>query len=194
MILYSSLVLFLSAFQCEDDPIEPDVLVENENLIRIADNKTTFSVGDFITIDTQIANRQLTEDRQEVLLSDYLIQENESLYFSLGFYRIDTSNERFPVIISEVSTEDGSIQFSDQNAFFTVESPLKESNDTFTSEIGIKLEAPGEYLLMPETARFPDNKHFILFDLYGLAALGSLQLNTSIANADEDGIYRFTVE
>jgi len=194
MVLYSSLIIFLTAFQCEEEVIEPDALVENNDLVRIADDKTSFSVGEFIHISAEISNRQLTNNNLDLLLTDYMVQENKALYYSLGLFRIDAANKQIPVVISEVSTVDGRIEFSDQSAFFTVASPLNESNDTFRSDIGIKLEEAGAYILLPETARFPDNKHFIVFDLYGLAEQGSLQLNTSILNADEDGIYRFTVE
>ncbi len=187
-------MLFLTAFQCEEEVYEPDAVVENENLIRIDDDKTVFSIGEFISIRTEISNRQFTVENREVKLSDYLLTENEALFFALGLFRIDENNERFPVVIQTVATDEGSIQFSDQNAFFTIESPLNPSNDRFTSRIQIKLEEAGTYLLLPETARFPDDEHFVLFDLYGLTEVGSLQLNTSIMNADQDGIYRFTVE
>ena len=193
-LLYFVLLVLLSAFQCEDETYVPDNFVENNDLVQIRDNKANYAVDEFIVITTEIDNRQQTRDANTIAIDDFLVGNEKALFYSLGLFRVTSTNEKIPVIIENVQVEEGMIEYNDQNAYFNILSPYDNGRDQFISEIGVQLKEAVDYILVPDTARLEDDMYFILFDLSGPTAVGSLQLNTSILNADADGIYRFTVE
>ncbi|MDJ0644764.1 MAG: hypothetical protein QNJ57_02170 [Flavobacteriaceae bacterium] len=193
-LLVLVLIPLLSAFQCEEDEFTPDYRIENANLVEIRDNKSAFAVGDYLFIETTIDNSQITTDSRSISLKDFMNGDPLVLYYSLVLYRLDSENEEVPIFIESVQAPDGMIEYSSENPFFNILSFYNGSNDNFTSSLGIKLSEPGVYALKPDVIIGNGNKHAILFTLNGSATQGSLELTTSIANSDEDGIYRFVVE
>ena len=193
-VLYLFFIVLLSAFQCGDDTFEPDNLVENSDLVIVQDNKTSFEVGEYIFINTSIDNEQQTIDDRVIALKDFFTGGEHSLDYSLGLFRMNELNEKVPVFIENAQASEGTIEFNDQNPYFNIISPYDANSERFSSAVGVRLDLAGDYMLAPDAARFEDDVHFIYFDLSGLGSLGTLQLNTSILNADADGIYRFTVE
>ena len=78
----------------------------------------------------------------------------------------------------------------DQDRFFYITSPYNETAAAFSSKIGIKLTEIGSYALKTSTIK----AHLYIMSFDTQSPSGSLLLTTNIANSDEEGIYRFTVE
>lgn len=187
------LVLFtmplLVAFQCDDD-FKPDEEVENLGLIEIEGNKTTFSVGDFIFINTTISNQQTTVDGKTINLKDYMFRDESDLYYDLQINKIGLNDEETSYFVTNVQEIEGTIFIQDQNPFFNIISPYSETNTSFSSKIGIELTEAGTYVL--KTGVIRNKTHIVSFD--SQSSLGTLLMTTNIANSDNEGIYRFTVE
>ena len=191
-ILYFLLVVFLSAFQCEDDEYVPDNEIKNDDLIEIEDNRSSFLVEDYLFITTKVNNQQTTIDNKIVNLKDFIVDDEAFIVHGLALFMLSQENQEIPYIIEEVQELDGSVEFTGQDSFFYTKSFYNEADNDFFSKIGIKLSQPGTYLL--KSSLFRDNEYQIIFDLNGSASAGTLQLTTSILNADEEGVYQFTVE
>ena len=188
-MFYLALVCLLSAFQCDDD-YKPDEVVENLELVTVQDNKKEFSVGDYIFITSSISNEQITIDGKTINLRDYMSADETSLFFDLEISKVESNGLETSYFLTDAQEIEGTIFVQDQSPFFNIISPYNGTTATFSSKIGVKLTEPGTFAL--KTAIIKDRTYIISFD--SQSALGTLQLNTNIANSDNDGIYRFTVE
>lgn len=179
----------LVAFQC-DDEFKPDEEVENLGLVEIEDNKTVFSVGDYLVITTSINNQQMTTDGKTINLRDYMYSNELNLLFDMEISKIGSTGEEMPYFVTATEEIEGTILAQNQDQFFYITSPYNESTAAFASKIGIKLTEIGSYAL--KTSTIKDNLYVISFD--ATSSLGSILLTTNISNSNEEGIYRFSVE
>ncbi len=189
IVFYFGLVCLLSAFQC-DEEYTPDEVVENLNLIEIENSETSFSQGDYMFITTTISNQQITKGGQTINLRDYMFNDQSDLIYELEISKIGSNGEEMPYFITDGQEVEGTLLIQDQVSFFNVISPYNPVNANFSSKIGIKLTEVGNYAL--KTAITKNGVHIISFDTQ--SSLGTLIMTTSIANSNEEGIYRFTVE
>ena len=189
IIFYVSLLCLLSAFQCDDD-FKLDEEVENLGLIEIEDTKRTFLVGESIFISTTINNQQTTVDGKTINLKDYLFDDETSLNHSLSLFKMGLNNEETPYFIQNAQEIEGGIFYNNEYPSFSITSPFDETNATFSSEIGVKLLEPGNYVLKPVSIQ--NSVYRISFNIQ--SSLGTLRMITSIENADQEGVYTFTVE
>ncbi len=186
---YFALVCLLSAFQC-DDEYKPDEVVENLGLVEIEDDKTVFSVGDYLFISTTISNQQTTANGKIINLRDYMPNDALDVYFDLEIEKIGSAGEETPYFVMATEEIEGTIFTQDQNPFFSIMSPYNETSASFSSKIGLKLTETGSFAL--KTSIIKENSHIVSFDTQ--STLGSLQIITNISNSDDEGIYKFTVE
>jgi len=161
VVFYLALVCLLSAFQCDDEYV-PDEVVENLNLVKIEDNKTVFSVGDYLFISTSINNEQITTDGKTILIRDYMFADESDLFFDLEISKIASTGEETSYFVSDTDVIEGAIFTQDQGRFFNISSAYNEAAASFSSEIGIKLSETGSYAL--KTSTIKDNIHIISFD------------------------------
>jgi hypothetical protein len=55
----------------EDDYLDTTYYIDNDEIININNNHNEFNVGEYIFIETNIANEQITSDNEVIILSNY---------------------------------------------------------------------------------------------------------------------------
>ena len=183
----------LLAFQCEDQIDTIKDSVEELNLINIEDNRSTFSVGDYIIINTEISNKQITIDDKEISLSEYLFNKSNPLYYYLILHKLSEDDTYEEVIIGETMEIIGGVNSSETNPYISIINFFDNEKNVFSSKIGIKLMDSGTYLLGGNIINTNSNDGKIVFDLYN-GIDREVFFSTSIANSNIDKYYEFAVE
>jgi len=173
-------LLFLPLFcatTCDDDPCDDDgYSFINQDLIKVEENQTSYSVGDTLWLDSVVSrNQNLPYNPQ---LQYDLFSKNESLSYYLNMVKSSNLGDDYQV---NIDTENLiSIKGNAEGNYFIL---VREDNN-YVNKTGIKLTESGNFKINVNT-----------ISSYGNSACNSsAQIQTRILNSDEDGNYNFNVE
>lgn len=165
--------------------------ISNDNLIRVEDNASSFNLGETIFINSSIQNEQVDSSEQLFYISDYL-NEEVPFYYELALYRINVYGNLEKVILNNdsVTSVDGETFLSYNGSDFWLQVGLTQRDDAFVNRFGITVLETGTYYLASNY--YLNNSGTIT--MYTNNINGFVQVFTTIVNANEDGMYEFTVE
>jgi len=196
MKIFSTLILIaisLCAGLCcppEDDYDYDHFNIINDSIISIENDKTVFKLKDTIYINSFIKNSQITVEKENIVLSDFLdLDTNPYVQYNLVLYKETSfgSLAKIKVTNSNLVTLDGLVE-NDYEETITVKNIY--NTDDFTSKFGIKLLETGTYYLASANLEYAQHIDINVYSNYR----DSATIATKIKNADDNGAYKFIVE
>jgi len=188
-----SMVVSLCAVLCcpEEDIFNGDVYIANtQDDVSIVDNVNYINLGDTIYISTKINNEHITINETTFFIDDYISEEypiNTSLaLFKLNPYgnieNVSLNNDAISVIIG--STE---LIQDINNAYLSVK--LIKEEQFYVNIFGITPLETGTYFIGSSYYQYNNG----LIEIYSSNDVGTVQINTTLLNANENGLYQFEV-
>ncbi|SHH61796.1 hypothetical protein [Winogradskyella jejuensis] len=176
----------------EDDYLDQTLFVQNDTIISVENNQTTYDVGDTIVIETVIENDQLTIDNLNITLSDFTYAEiGESRAFhQLALYK-ETAFEsvvQIPLNESSIEVNSGDVRLNNQ----LIEVISLYDGNTFRSKFSIRLLESGTFYLAGPRLLFNNSGGETTINV-GVYEKGFVDITSKIINSDEDGKFVFTV-
>ena len=184
------LSIFMCASTCSRDcggeGFTPQYQVENNTIIQIENNTSTFNLGATIYIITVVENNQTTTDNQQITISDF--HNYNTLDYNIALYKETNYDNLSKITINQENIEiiSGDVTVN-SNPNITVSNQL--SGTSFSSKFGIKLLETGTFYL--GNSYLEGNNGTIT--IYSGNVDGDLTLVTSIINSDNNDLYKFTV-
>lgn len=195
-----SFIIMLSFSLCAslccpgEDDLGENFSVENNNLISIENNTNGFNINDIITIKTVISNEQTTLNGELINLSDLFysdilnesfLQHSLTLYKETGFGTLS----KIAVTNQNIETTEGLIESF--NDVLQVRNTYDATTNTFRSKFSITLKEEGTFYISSDRFNFEDFRAITIYG--GVVELGVVSITTSIANAEDNGGYKFVV-
>ncbi|WP_299116778.1 hypothetical protein [uncultured Winogradskyella sp.] len=176
----------------EEDITNQTLRVENNNLISVDSNQTSFNIGDSIFIETIIQDNQTTIEDVDINLSDFTYAEiDESRAFhQLVLYK-ETAFEsvvEIPLNENSINTTEGEVRLNNQ----LIEVISFYNGNSFRSKFNIQLLESGVYYLAGPQFLFNNSNGETTVNL-GVYERGYVNITSRIVNSDEQGKYVFTV-
>ena len=184
--------VLLSAFQCSEDDPEIIATVDEPNMVTVDNNQTVFSIDEDIIINTVIPNEVTSTEGETLLLTDYLVNYEESLSYWLYAYKYSDDGLLQGVPIPFAEAEIGNVLYEDLDHGMSISNPIF-NDDAFVSSIKFKLSEPGTYYIGGGFYDSYTNHQKIQIIPYN-GTNGQVKIFTSIVNENEDGLYEFIVE
>ncbi|MBT8244579.1 MAG: hypothetical protein HKP48_05875 [Winogradskyella sp.] len=177
----------------EDEP-GASFSIENNGLITIDNNVSTFNLNDQITIHTVIPDEQITTDGQSLNISELFYNDvlNESfLQHSLTLYKETDFGtlSKIAVTNQDIEASEGIVEsFGD---IIQIRNFYDTDTNTFRSKFSITLKETGTYYLSSNQFNFEDFRGISISG--GIYELGFVTITTNILNTEENGGYIFVV-
>lgn len=199
-IKYAILLILISSigsscFVPDDDEDYPSIQIENNEIIQIENNQNTFSVGESITVETNIAIEQvaITMDgvfsNQTVNLTDYdyaevgqSYYESELVLSKLIMFNGNSSTVAIPLTDAFITNMEGITETSElYNRNLKVKSIF--NGTSYKNKFSIILPEAGTYFLSTNPYRLTG----------GERPIGYVSIRSKIINSNAAGQYEFTV-
>lgn len=192
----TSVIVLLSVSLCaslccseDDDYITPRLNIDNDTIITVQNNQNTFTVNDYLYINTTIFNSQVTNNGSNVQLSNYDYGEvNQSFYHSnLALYKRTNFGTvvKIPLLPEHISIITGDA-ILENDSRITLRSYFDGAQ--YRSAFGIQLLEAGNYFI----ADAYSNSEQVLFN-GGDYNLSYVTIASKIVNSNTNGEYEFTV-
>ncbi|WP_452222033.1 hypothetical protein [Lacinutrix salivirga] len=198
-ILSSVVVLGVSlcAGLCCREPNDdyPETLrIENNTIISIEDNLTTFSLNETVVIETSIDIEQTTVNNAPIILLDYDYGEiNQSHYStSLSLYKVTDfgTTVKIPLLIENIEVIEGDVILNNDNGTQDI-TILSQFNGTeYRSKIGFKLLETGSYFI---GASYNYSNTGYCYLNGGDYNISYIEIKSKIIGSNDDGNYQFIV-
>lgn len=193
--LYITCFMLLSAFQCHEDEIETLATIELPATATIEGNQSIFQLDDEITVKTIIPNSVISTDGESLLLSDFLVEQEQLLRYWLYVYKDIGKDFLQGVQIATAQAQIGGVEYSETGAYYgmSIKNTYDADEDAFLSEIKFKMIEPGNYLF---GGGYYDSytKHQKIKMIINTQANTEVEIFSSIVNANTEGLYEFTVQ
>ena len=191
-IFLASIFLPLSSCVPPEEIFHEAYSIENNAIISIENNQNTFHIDDTIIIETVIENSQTTTNNQSINLTDSFYADTpESIRLYNTLYLFKESNFGRPV---SVHIKNEYLEVMDGEAETNANPGINIVNiyngTVFKSKFGIQLKEKGTYYL--SGSYIIKQKSYTQFT-GGVYQLGTIEINSTIINADATGLYKFTV-
>ncbi len=194
----STMLLFslCATLCCPEDDITPanTFSIQNENLISVEGNFSTFNLNDKITIQTEIPNNQVDLNGNPIDLKDLFypdILENAFLEHSITLFKETGFGTLSEIIVSNSDIENITGTTEVNSEFINVINVYDSDSDSFKSTFSITLKETGTFFLSDKRFGFDDFSGIRISG--GVFELGFVEINTSIQNSNAEGAYEFIV-
>ncbi|GGI57449.1 hypothetical protein GCM10011444_17580 [Winogradskyella haliclonae] len=176
----------------EEDSISQTLFVENDNLISVDNNQTSFNVGDSVFIETIIEDNQVTIENTNINLSDFTYAE---IAESRAFHQLILYKETAFQSVVEIPLNENSINITEGDVRLNnqlIEVISIYDGNSFRSKFSIQLLESGVYYLAGPELLFNNSNGETTVNL-GVYERGYVNITSRIVNSDEQGKYIFTV-
>lgn len=195
------LVPFLMAMQCDEDEISCGVEFTNNYSVTIENINDTYPSGETIWFNVEVSSEldnSCNNNQPEVVF--------DSTIFATGFFVLKLTNELVNLnaeLVQNVNVsysvgEELSSIYCVEFIYFTPE--LSEDNLTYNYRVGISIDEPGDYCVVPAFSNNFDNlqedNNVQIFETYN--SLGDdikfTSCNSTYTRSGTDGQYFFSVD
>ena len=191
-LLFAITISLCASICCppEDDYMDTTFYIDNDEIININNNE--FDVGDYIYIETNIANEQITESNEVIMLSNYDYAEvGQSQYsYSLSLYKQTEygTSVKIPITFEYIDIVEGNTDINEDYYSSDIRIDSYFDGENYKSLIGIKLLEAGNYFISGSY-----NNIDSIYVNGGVYDKKLVVIRSKIVNSNENGLYEFTV-
>ncbi|MBQ0768701.1 MAG: hypothetical protein KBT58_05375 [Bizionia sp.] len=191
VILLTTIALCVSLCCPEDDDYNGrNYTIENDNLLSVENNITTYNLGDTLYFETAISNTQNTTTNESISIIDFT-QNGEPITYSLLVYKLNSYGNLDRLVLNEdsITAIEGSVLVIEDpnNPYLQLQTVLTENS--YKNKFGVTLLEPGTYYIGGDY-----NAYNGKIGIYTYNEFGSLNINTKIVNSNTEGLYVFTID
>lgn len=193
--LFFAITISLCASLCcpeEDDYIDTTFFIDNDEIITIDNNQNEFNVGEYIYIETNITNEQITEDNEVIILSNYdyaeVGQSQYSYSLSLNKQTEYGTSVKIPITFEYIQIVEGNTDINENYFSSDIRIDSYFDGENYKSLIGIKLLEAGNYFISGSY-----NNIESIYVNGGVYDKKLVVIRSKIVDSNENGLYEFTV-